>query len=727
MSLETYVRFTYENVKKTFQTSGDFYILIDGFALMFEVIQNKHLNWTKTNHGCIGGSYLHFLYCVERYLGMLLKLKDYIKIVFFDSIEALVRKSNRSDLNLAYELMIFHLKKMPRFTDNLIFTSISSYNQSIQKERIAGFMAYNYQESLEIGDQSIKIELKNELMKIIEVNVRVGISTFLSKDFWYDSDYGRALFVLKTGGFRSHSNPLQDASISLQLVADQDSNFEEISRISFYHSALSNIDLNLKKYFILHLYLLEKIPLSHRKIERVQTEILEAQKYVHLFSQVRIFKSNLANLFFKCNHDKTLAFDLKIKNHSNVVKMCDIFDDNLFYRTVFIMNEFYDNKDFQNCLIDSNLYANLFDHSNISLPDAGRIKESKNWIGKEVLLSSSINLDNLLFKKYLNEFSFLNEQPIFFDERKSLCDSNLDEYKTFLVENETKLVNELYVGQRLKLKQKFALYLENYSKSFQLVIKSNNIYIDLRNMIEKPEFKKVGKQAKNAELYVYNNQVEKYAKQYKSDSELIKKFKLQLKSLTRGFTSYQLLSELRTALKNSHSYDGKRDMLNIYLDLLMEQIENRHLNAAQRELLACDYYSVAEASMRVFTNDENLSKRIRKDLTDILERINQQSLPFKDSFVQFQLDKAQLLLHREHFGRPDKRVLDFIPDAWQIELMDLIDDKKSCIVVAPTSSGKTFASFYAFQKFLSKKDDSIVVYVAPTKALINQVIFFFNY
>ncbi|OQE44432.1 hypothetical protein PENCOP_c002G06207 [Penicillium coprophilum] len=97
------------------------------------------------------------------------------------------------------------------------------------------------------------------------------------------------------------------------------------------------------------------------------------------------------------------------------------------------------------------------------------------------------------------------------------------------------------------------------------------------------------------------------------------------------------------------------------------------------------------------------------------------SMSIEMSPVEFQLQHGGPFMERSIDSMPDPRTPDFAPDRWQREVLDQIDAKKSAFIVAPTSAGKTFISFYAMRQILKEDNDGILVYVAPTKALVNQI------
>jgi hypothetical protein len=102
-----------------------------------------------------------------------------------------------------------------------------------------------------------------------------------------------------------------------------------------------------------------------------------------------------------------------------------------------------------------------------------------------------------------------------------------------------------------------------------------------------------------------------------------------------------------------------------------------------------------------------------------LKRKNQERL-LSEGPTKFQLEHCGPYFDRAIDSAPDPRV-PFNPDGWQRKVLDGIDKNQSLFVVAPTSAGKTFISFYAMKRALEASEDEVLVYVAPTKALVNQI------
>ena len=155
------------------------------------------------------------------------------------------------------------------------------------------------------------------------------------------------------------------------------------------------------------------------------------------------------------------------------------------------------------------------------------------------------------------------------------------------------------------------------------------------------------------------------------------------------------------------------------------------------ELLQIDFF----ASMSEITHLENVVDPFTVKKKFMEELVDDAALD-AEKWYRFQLEKINSRLPRREQGIVDPRVADFTPDRWQVDFLDAVDQRQSVIIVAPTASGqcaihgmffvchhrisfvrsgKTYASYYAMSKVLKDDSNGICIYIAPTKALINQV------
>jgi superfamily II RNA helicase len=77
---------------------------------------------------------------------------------------------------------------------------------------------------------------------------------------------------------------------------------------------------------------------------------------------------------------------------------------------------------------------------------------------------------------------------------------------------------------------------------------------------------------------------------------------------------------------------------------------------------------------------------------------------YKDFYISENFEEFQLMYGGPYMLRDTNQQIDsrvhFYPDEWQRKLLDIVDLSESALINAPTSSGKTFISYYAISKII---------------------------
>lgn len=188
--------------------------------------------------------------------------------------------------------------------------------------------------------------------------------------------------------------------------------------------------------------------------------------------------------------------------------------------------------------------------------------------------------------------------------------------------------------------------------------------------------------------------------------------------VTRYLETMKYLSGLRSETRLAIGSDISVYSCNILASMLLEAGHSgfKSLNPKEdaRRLSALLWSEMVDLSKKqISPSSENLfnaladaigflAPAVRKNSTSlsrplpyrsVLDR-QVKSLNLPKASIDFQLRHCGPFLERSFDPAPDSRV-PFHPDAWQRQVLDAIDADKSLFVVAPTSAGKTFISFYA--------------------------------
>ncbi|XP_064129657.1 probable ATP-dependent RNA helicase DDX60-like isoform X2 [Loxodonta africana] len=198
----------------------------------------------------------------------------------------------------------------------------------------------------------------------------------------------------------------------------------------------------------------------------------------------------------------------------------------------------------------------------------------------------------------------------------------------------------------------------------------------------------------------------------------IKKLEDCLMSCSRGPVKFALeMVGLTVCFETWKEHCRSEGKISKDLSIAVHMMERIHslLHRYPEFLLEQDYQFIAKCLKYLGFND------VAKSLDPTLMTHHKKKYSVDIEPARFQLQYLGHCLIRDEREDPDPRVQDFSPDTWQRELLDVVDNNESAVIVAPTSSGKTFASYYCMEKVLKESDEGVLVYVAPTKTLVSQV------
>jgi hypothetical protein len=302
-------------------------------------------------------------------------------------------------------------------------------------------------------------------------------------------------------------------------------------------------------------------------------------------------------------------------------------------------------------------------------------------------------------------------------------------------------MDDYQLKKYLRNKSKFARFMSVYGSSIEGRSESTKSIVCESGNSRKKKGSKPKKRGESAQKIIEESCRKQQAKTEESDRKLFDSFKEKYRRYKEREDYSAALSELKLLERKLKTKQVLRNVLLYMVRILWCLWQNKcktvgvisdNLHSAKELFLVVRRILKDFESSTLSDKDSELLGRCLWQMG--LGRIAQcwnlpepskgttdESCSIGMSWIDFQLLHLGPELERKLGSIPDNRVEGFMPDKWQTELFDSVDKHQSVLVVAPTSSGKTYASYYCMEKVLRESNDGVVVYVAPTKALVNQV------